>query len=236
MNSKEILDNASNIIRRQDLDRGLLLFFVNTVRRAVLRDKPVKRFYDYRQNLETVNGVLDMSALGIKNARVVEWFRQNDDGTVTKVALTKLISYRQAIELYGSLDAVGDAEAYLELGTTLRILPVPTAGEINVYGEFWPDDLTDSSASTDIMTAEIPEALIYLGVAEYFDMLGEADKAQYWRQKGLTLADGYVAQLNSQDFDGCDVWKRRPFRWHWPEKVSYNSGFTLEDLDLGEWR
>lgn len=211
MNAKEILDNAANIIRRQDMDRDLLLFFINTVRRTVFRDKPVRRFYAYRQNLTTVNGVIDMSAMKIKNARVVEWVNTNPGGIITKAYLQRLLSYKQAMDMYGSLSATGTPKAFLEMGTTLQVLPVPTDGEINIYGEFWPDDLTDSIASSDITTIEIPEALVYMGAAEYFDMLGEADIAQYWRQKGLVIVDAYLKQLNKMDFDGYDVWKRKPF-------------------------
>lgn len=236
MNGKEILDRASNIIRRQDLDRSLLLFFINSVRRGIFRNKQVKRFFDYKENITCLNGVIDMAAYSIKSPRTVEYVVTADDGTVTKKYLARLMSYQQAMDIFGSLDAVGIPQAYLEMGTTMRILNAPATGQINIFGEFWPADLTDSNSSSDIITAEIPEALVYLGVAEYLDMLGEADKAMYWRNKGSALVDVYMAQLNSMDFNNYDAWKRRPFGRPASKtrEVSY-TGYTIDDLDMGEW-
>lgn len=237
MNSKQILDLAANIIRRQDLDRSLLLFFVNTARRVMLRDKAVKRFNEYRTSVDVVDGVIDMERLGLKTARVVEWAVTNG-GTTTKTYLARLMSYQQAMQVYGTLTPTGNPQAFLELGTSIWILPAPTAGEVNIYGEFWPSDLADSADSSDITTTEMPETLIYLAAAEYLDMLGEADKASYWRQKGLVAVDNYTKQLNKQDYDAYDVWKRRPFgragRGLRETVVNYG-GLTLEDLDMGEW-
>lgn len=238
MNSKQVIDMAANIIRRQDLDRGLLLFFVNTARRTILRDKAVKRFNEYRTDVDAVAGVIDMTALGLKTARVIEWDVDNGDGTTTKTYLARLMSYQQAMQVYGTLTPTGNPQSFLEIGTTIRILPVPARGEINIYGEFWPVDLADANDSGDITTAEIPEALIFFGAAEYLDMLGEADKANYWRQKALVVVDNYGKQLSKQDFDAYDVWKRRPFgrasRGKREIKVNYG-GITLDDLDMGEW-
>jgi hypothetical protein len=235
MNGKEILDNASNIIRRQDLDRGLLLFFINSVRRGIFRDKQVKRFFSYKENVECLDGVIDMVAYNLKSPRTIEHVK-TVDGKVTKKYLARLMSYQQAMDIFGSLDAIGNPQAYLEMGTTLRILNVPATGQINIFGEFWPTDLTDSSTSTDIMAIEIPEALVSLGVAEYLDMLGEADKAAYWRNKGSVLVEAYMAQINKMDFDSTDAWKRRPFGRPATKtrEVSYR-GYELEDLDMGEW-
>lgn len=238
MNGKEILDHAANIVRRQDLDRGLLLLFINTARRVLLRDRPVKRFFAYRENVAMIDGVIDGSANRLKSVRVVEWQRENGDGSTTRAYLAKLFSYKQAMELFGSLTATGEPQAFLEMGTSINILPVPLigSGQINIYGEFWPEDLTDSTASADVTSAEIPEALVYLGAAEYLDMLGEAEKGQYWRQKGLTMVESYLAQLQRGDFDQYDTWKRRPFGrgGKKPRATSYG-GFTLDDLDMGEW-
>ncbi len=238
VNGKMILDHAANIVRRQDLDRRLLLLFINTARRTLLRDKPVRRFLSYCRDLPVVDGVIDASAIRLKNAKVVEWFRDSGDGTTTKVYLAKLFTYKQAMELYGSLALVGSPQAFLEVGTDIRIIPAPAPGDgqINVYGEFWPEDLVDSTTSMDVTTAEIPEALVYLGAAEYFDMLGEAEKGQYWRQKGLAIVESYLAQMQKLDFDQYDVWKRRPFGLGSRKARAANyGGFTLDDLDLGEW-
>jgi hypothetical protein len=238
VNGKEVMDHAANILRRQDLDRNLLLLFINTARRAILRDKPVRRFLSYRQDLPVVSGLIDAGASRIKSAHVVEWFRDNGDGTTVKVYLAKLFSYRQAMELFGSLMSIGEPQAFLEMGTDIRILPapIPGSGQINVYGEFWPEDLSDSPVSSDVTTVEMPEALIYLGAAEYFDLLGEAQKGQYWRQKGLAIVESYLAQMQKMEFEHYDVWKRRPFGKGSRKTRAVNySGFTLEDLDMGEW-
>lgn len=230
------MDHAANILRRQDLDRNLLLLFINTARRAILRDKPVRRFFAYRQNLPVVSGLIDAGASRIKNAHVVEWFKDNGDGTTVKVYLAKLFSYRQAMELFGSLTGIGEPQAFLEMGADIRVLPAPSTGQINVYGEFWPEDLLDSPASSDVTTVEMPEALVYLGAAEYFDLLSEAQKGQYWRQKGLAIVESYLAQMQKMEFEHYDVWKRRPFGKGTRKARAVNyGGFTLEDLDMGEW-
>lgn len=230
MNGKEILDQAANIIRRQDLDRGLLLFFVNTARRAVLRDKKVKRFYQYRTGVPHVSGVIDMEGQKIKNARKVEW-RYEDAGTTRRVFLSQVYSYQQAIDIYGELTVTGSPTGYLEMGTSLFILPAPTTGQINIYGEFWPDELADSAGSSDITTTELPEAWVYLGAAEYLDMLGEADKGQYWRRKGMALVEQYARQWNAQEWDTTDAWRRRPFG----RPFAGRRPATVADMEDGKW-
>jgi hypothetical protein len=230
MTGQEILNQAANIIKRQDLDRTLLLFFVNTVRRAVLRDKKVKRFYKYQTNVTHSSGVIDMTAQKIKNPRKVEW-QYVDAGATKQVLLAEVYSYQQAMDLYSSLTATGSPTGYLELGTSMYILPVLTTGQINIYGEFWLDDIADTALSNDITTVEIPDALIYLGAAEYFDYLQEADKAGYWRKKGLALVDAYIAQWNAQEFDTTDAWRRQPFGRH----ITQRRKATTNDLEKGKW-
>jgi hypothetical protein len=235
-NAKEILDQAAKIIARQDIDRSLLLFFVNTARRGILRDKEIRRFRRLIEDVDHVDGVIDLAAYKVKKILIVEWVGAAVDGTTVKRYLVPTFTYRVAMENFGSLEDVGTPQAYLEMGTSLYVLPVPSdGGQINIFGEFWPSDLTDAIGSTDIMTVEIPDALTYLGAGEYFDMLGEADKAGYWRNKGIALIDQYVKQLQKADFDVADLWKRRPFgRPARTRKLEY-SGFDLDDLDLGEW-
>jgi hypothetical protein len=82
---------------------------------------------------------------------------------------------------------------------------VPTTGALTVDGEFWPDDLTDSISSTNILTSELPEAFVYLGAAEYFDYFDEIQKGQFWRQKGMAVIDSYVKQSAKQAFYGISI-------------------------------
>ena len=238
MNGKEIMDHAANILRRQDLDRKLLLLFINTARRTVFQGKRVRCLFSFRENLPMENGLIDADANRIKSAHVVEWFKDNGDGTTVKVSLAKLFSYRQAMDLFGSLLTIGEPQAFLEMESAIRVLPVPIpgAGQINVFGEFWPGDVLDSQDYSDVTTIEMPEALVYLGASEYYDFLGEAQKGQYWRQKGLAIVESYLAQMQKMEYEHYDVWKRRPFgKGTRKARVASYSGFTVDNLDMGEW-
>lgn len=214
MNAKEMLDTAEKIIARQDVDRALLLFFLNTARKAVMRDHDIPRFYSYLVNvpvtsgivelfLPVSSGIIDTVSLRLKSVKVVE----HDKGA-SKTVLTKFENYAAARQYYPDFTQTGDAQYYLELGTKIYILPVPTTGIINILGEVWPDDLIDDISSSDITTTEIPEAFIYLAVAEYFDYFDEADRGSYWRQKGSVLLQQYVTEqqynaLTSDSVKGC---------------------------------
>ena len=202
MNAKEMLDKAEKILARQDIDRSLLLFFMNTIRRAIIRDKEIFKFQQYLTNVIIVDGVIDTTALNIKAVKVVEY----DKGSI-KVPLTKLENYATAREYYPDFNKAGEPEYYFEQGTSLYILPV-SSGVINLVAEVWPADLTDSMTSADVTTAEIPEAWIYLAVAEYFDYFDETDKGNYWRQKATVLLEQYITQLYKQEtYDVCNFVK-----------------------------
>jgi hypothetical protein len=197
-----MLDKAAKIIARQDLidvthpdyakGRDLLLFFINTARRAMLRSKTVSRFFDYR-SVPCQSGIIDAAGAGVKLARTVEYV-----DTANKIhRLSRLKDYDTARITYPDFTVNGTPASYLEMGTQIWLLPVPVGGTVKMYGEFWPadlTDLTDSPSSSDILTAELPEAWIYLGSAEYLDYFAEPDKAQYWRQKGATIVAEYLAQ------------------------------------------
>jgi len=229
MNAQDIINQAINIIKRQDVtgdNRALLLFFINTVRRAVLRDRKIPRFFAYHENVPHNLGVIDMTAQYIKAPHVVEW-----EYSSTRTKLSEVYSHKDAADIYGDLSTTGNPTGFLRMGASLYILPVPTTGQINIYGEFWPADLTDSVSSSDITTVEIPEVLVYLGAAEYLDMLGETDKAQYWRQKGMTIIDQYVKQFQGQAADTADLWRRWPFG----RPLSGRRPATTADLGKGSW-
>ena len=190
MNASDMLDQATLIIARQDVTgtkRAQLLMFMNTARKAVLRDNTIRKFFDYR-TLPTVSGVIDGYAQGVKFLRTVEY---NDGfGNVTK--LTRFKSLDEARSMgFTDLTILGTPSYYLEIGTDIYILPVLTSGSIQGYGEFWPTDLIDSPTSSDVLTAELPEAFVYLAAAEYLDMTGESDRGGYWRQKGSGIVAAY---------------------------------------------
>ena len=186
MEASAMLDKVTQIIARTDVDRTLSLFFMNTARRAVLREHNIRKFYSYKTMVHA-SGII--SDLTIKHAKTVEYV----DGT-TVVTLARLRSFDDARKEYPNLTATGTPAHYLEMGTEIWILPVPTIGTIKIYGEFWPADLTDSTSSTDVTTVEIPEALIYLTAAEYFDFFDEPDKWTKWFKKGEAIVNEYVKQ------------------------------------------
>jgi hypothetical protein len=242
MTGKEILDQCIKVIKRQDIDRTLLLFFVNTARKAVFRDKNISKFLKYIEDVTLTDGKLDITAAvtttktyNIKSVRQVEWFYINSDGLTIKSSLAKLPNYESAMKVFGSLETIDAAKAYLILGTTLYVLPIPPEGKINIYGEVWPDNIVDSSTFSDITTNEIGDALVYLGSAEYLDMLGEEERANFWRQKGTAIIDSYMKQIRIQETNDIDLMQRDPFGNVYtktPTSTTYSS-FTLEDLDLG---
>lgn len=199
MNTKEMLDKIVKIIARTDVDRTLALFFMNTARRAVLRENTIRKFMGYR-TVAHMNGVIDSS--GIKLVRTIEYL--NAENAVTK--LSRLASIEEAREKgYNDFAITGSPKYYLEMGAELWLLPVPTEGTIKIYGEFWPNDLVDDVSSSDILTAELPEAFIYLTAAEYLDYFDELEKAQYWRQKGMAIIEPYLKQDAKQHTYGVGL-------------------------------
>lgn len=193
MNAKEMLDKAVKIIARQDIDRDLMLLFMNAARKAVLRDRDITRFYQQLNNVSVTSGVIDTIPLNLKSAKYIE-FGQGSE----KKPLAKFADYNTARKEYPDFTVTGEPRYYIELGTQIIILPSYTGTAINIIGEVWPADLIDNITSTDITTMEIPEAWIYLAVAEYFDYFDETDKGNYWRQKGVLLVDQYIEQLQLQ--------------------------------------
>jgi hypothetical protein len=206
MTGKEIVDLATSIVNRQEsTTRSELLSFINSARKSVLRNQKIMRLQQYK-TVPMVSGVIDMVAQSIKSTRMVEY----DNGT-TKAKLGEIFSRQQATDIYGDFATTGTPSGYLEEGTSLYILPVPTTGNINILGEFWPASITDSSSSSDITTIELGDAWAYLGAAAYFNAKGEEKKGQYWQQVGLVELSAYLEQDNKRKADNADIWRRRPF-------------------------
>jgi hypothetical protein len=230
MTGKEMIDLGSKIIKRQDLDRDLLLFFINAVRRNFLRTKNLRKFYKYLTNIPHNNGVVDLQALKIKYVRSVEWEIEN-----TKINLDKLVSYEDAIDIYHSLTKVGTPKHYLEIGSELYLLPAPVEGNVNIYGDVLPDDILDDVTSFDAMTLELGEAWVYLSCAEYFDMLNEQSQGNYWRTKGTSIIGEYITQSKIEETNNIELMNRDPWGNNpskYPTKVVFDT-VVVDDLDGG---
>jgi len=193
-----MLGKAEKILARQDVDRSLLLFFMNTFRKAIIRDKEIFKFQKFLTNVAVVDGAVDLTALKVKAVKLVE----HDKGS-EKIPLIKLENYATAREYYPDFYRDGKPAHYYEQGLNLYILPI-VGGTFNILAEVWPDELTDTVTSTDITTTEIPEVWIYVAAAEYFDYFDETDKGNYWRQKGTVLLEQYINQLNRQEAYGIN--------------------------------
>jgi hypothetical protein len=206
MNAKEILDTADSIIKRQDFDRVLGLFFLNMTIKDVVREKRLPIFDTLISASYDVYGQIDMESISLKKAINVEWI--NEDGE--RKFLQRIKDYRAARYNIDFTDT-GEPTYYVTIGNTMKILPVPEDGTIDIYGEFYPSDLTDSISSTNSMTKEVGNALVYLVVGEYFDMLQEENRGKYWKQKGAILIDKYSMFIHDRQTQGVNMMNRNPF-------------------------
>lgn len=229
MNAKEMLDQATTLIARGDVNRATLLFYMNTTRKGVLRDKEITKLYKYLPSVPHTSGVIDLITTNFvtdygdfdETTNIVDFggFTSNTYLDVTKIKTIKALEwdnggkirglkkvlYADARKTYPDFTVTGEPRYYVEIGTTIQILPVLTTGSINILAEVWPDDLNDSDTSTDITTQEIPEAWIYLAASEYFDFLDEVNKGKYFRDKANFLIDQYIAESNKQYNTGLDL-------------------------------
>ncbi|MBP2651366.1 MAG: hypothetical protein H6Q74_2191 [Firmicutes bacterium] len=241
MDAAAMLDKAALITARQDVtgdNRELLLLFMNAARRAVLREYVIRKFFAYRTVSYTA-GVIDGAGERIKAVRAVEYLDINDNLT----ALTRLKSLEEARKLgFRDFAETGSPKYYLEISANFQLIPVPTSGTVKIYGEFWPEDLTDSSSASDVTTVELPEAFIYLAAAEYFDYFDEAAKGELWRKKGLYIVERYLAEdklaftrglgLASDPLGNGGV--HRNVRTNAGTSAAAGTNIAME-LNLGEW-
>ena len=209
MTGKDILDKCSQILKRQDLDRDLLLFYVNSTRKAIFRNQYIYKFNQYLKDVLCTDGVVSLPTL--KNAMRVEYVATQTDGSTLTNVLTKLPDYGELMDIQNNAKDIGMTQYYFVLGTEIHVAPVPISGQINIYGEFYPSDIQDSDAYTDITTTEIPDILIYLGVGEYFDMLDETDRGDKYRNKAGSLLSEYFKEIKRQQTTGLDLMARDPF-------------------------
>jgi hypothetical protein len=194
---------CSKIIKRQDIDTDLLLQFINQQRRAVFRSTYLYKLDKWIKNIEPEDGYVEVPNL--KQARYVEYSLDNK-----RKKLFRLNTYGEVMEIYDSMDEMGEPQYYLVLSGQLRLVPIPIEGLVNVFGEFYPDDITNSNTE-DVLSKEISDAIVYLGCAEYFDMLGETDTANFWRSKGQSMLAAYMTEIKRQMTDDTELLARDPF-------------------------
>jgi hypothetical protein len=201
MNTNEIITKAIANTYRADIDRTQVLFYLNTVRKEIIRDNDIPRFYQYIENVTLTGGKFLPSALNIKSIKAVE---SSKAGRIE--LLDKISDYRTARLIYPDFTVTGDPLHYLERGTEVIILPQPAAGTtINVLAEVWPSDLADSDTASDILTVEIPEILIYFVTAEIFKDKGEPEKFAQWRQDAQGLLNTYIERSLADEAHGAPM-------------------------------
>ena len=219
MNGKEIVTMCAAIIKRQDLNEDLLLQFINQQRRFILRNKYLYRIQQWRIGLEPEDGFVRTK--GLKQARYVEWNPKPEDNVILdietngigerKKKLFPLNTIQEAYEIYDNVDAIGEPMYYIVMQGGLKIIPAPPIGVINVFGEWYPEDLTNDEKSEDGLSKEIGDVVVYCACAEYFDFLNETDKANLWRTKGQMLLEGYISEIKRQMTDDRPLFSRDPF-------------------------
>ena len=120
---------------------------------------------------------------------------------------------------------------YIVMQGGLKIIPAPPIGVINVFGEWYPEDLTNDAKSEDGLSKEIGDVVVYCACAEYFDFLNETDKANLWRTKGQMLLEEYISEIKRQMTDDRPLFARDPFgNLHIGHGWRKNIGFVY-DID-----
>lgn len=218
MDGKTLLDRAVSIIARTDVNRQLLLTFVNEAIKTYLSNKTLTRFRVAR-SFTSASGLIATPTL--KNAYDVRY---------AGAILTKIPTIDMAYQLYGNdLGGSGTPLHYFLADQSIQLIPTPVDGStVTVIGEFWPDDLADSVTSSNTFSSELPLGMIYLGVAEYMDFLQEEQRGEYWRGKGSGVIAQWLATLRKQEFTKVHNLQRDPlgnlgYNRRTPPIVSTNS-------------
>lgn len=226
MTGNEIITMCQAIIKRQDLNTDLLLMFINQQRRVVLRSNYLYKIQRWETNLEPEDGFVKVD--GLKQARYVEWNPDPDENvsvdfntraqngiqSTRKKKLLRLNTIQEAFEFIDNVDVIGEPNYYIVMQDGLKIIPAPPVGVINIFGEWYPDDLEntpESLAKDDKLNKEISDVILFLGCSEYFDFLDEPEKADLWRRKGQALMEQYLLEIKRQMTDDRNLFERDPF-------------------------
>lgn len=201
MDGKTVLDRAEKLISRSDVDRETLLFFINNGIRDAFRDTTVFRLQGLKTFAAT-DGII--SCPNLKLAKVV---RFDDDGTYYN--LKRIPDIKQVYEIYADPTETGTPAHYIITGQSVQIMPAAT-GNVQVAGEFWPDDLADSVSSTNIFSLEIPNFLVNFGTAEYLDFLQEEKRGQYYMGKAMAVLGQWLKENRLQAMHGVHNMPRDP--------------------------
>lgn len=222
MTGHEIVEMCSNIIKRQDLNESLLLRFINQQRQVALRSTYLYRIQEWRRNLEPEDGFVRTPRL--KQARYVEWqpdpfeeypFVASTEGTISpsspkKKKLMPMNTMQEVYRLYKNTDVIGEPRYYVVVQGGLQIVPMPTVGVINIYGEWYPEDIANDDTE-DSLSKEISDIIVYAACAEYFDFLAESEKANLWRTKAQVMLEQYIKEIKRQMTDDRPLFVRDPF-------------------------
>ena len=228
MKGKDIVTMCAAIIKRQDLNTDLLLHYINEQRRTVLRENYLYRIQEWRKNLQIQDGFVRTQSL--KQARYVEYVKQDK-----KIKLRPLGSMQDVYDIYGDTEIKGEPIYYIVLQGGLQIVPKPTDGVVDIYGEWYPPDVANDNTE-DTLSKEISDITIYLACAEYFDFLVEPEKAEVWRAKAQIKLDKYIKEIKRQMTDDVNLFNRDPFGnlgiqhgWYRNEEKMYRDWTTNND-------
>lgn len=209
--------------------------FVNQQRKFILRSNYLYKVQKWITGFEPEDGFVttDLPTTSLKQARYVEWNPDPDDNVAIDFnthpnyangvkdgrskKLLRLNTIQEAFDVVENVDAAGEPQYYIVMSGGIKVIPAPTVGVINIFGEWYPVDYYDNGNNDnnlsyeDILDKELGDIIVYNSCAEYFDFLEEYEKAQMWRNKGKVLLDEYLKEIKKQMTDDRYLMERDPF-------------------------
>jgi hypothetical protein len=223
MNGAALINRTIVLLARTDVDRDLLLSFMNDNIKDALRSKS---YYFLQDSLEysVLDGVISCPTL--KNPRLVRW----TDGDLS-VKLNKIPDIKEVYQKYADPTESGTPAHFVVKGKTMQIIPAPSdATSVLVAGEFWPVPLEDTATSTNLFSEEIPNFLMYYGAAEYMDFLQEEKRSTKYFQKAFGVLTQWAKENRNQEMSGINNMPRDPLG-----NLGYNQRTkAVPTDDLGE--